>query len=217
VQNPFRSEASAYRFLLTTVGAFAAIVVANELIGAWAALVVFLAVSVAIAAAYMRARSLERPAPTAPVRRGPEDERRILVIANETVGGQTLRDMIREKSEGYREEVLVVVPALNSPVRHWASDEDGARAAAGERLARSLSQLREVGVDARGEIGDSEPLQAIEDWLRIFTPDEIIISTHPEGRSHWLERGVVRGARERFAVPITHVVVDLEAEREEVR
>jgi hypothetical protein len=217
VQNPFRSEASAYRFLLTTVGAFAAIVVANELIGAWAALVVFLAVSVAIAAAYLRARSLERPTPTAPVRRGAEDERRILVIANETVGGQTLRDMIREKSEGYREEVLVVVPALNSPVRHWASDEDGARAAAGERLARSLSQLREVGVDARGEIGDSEPLQAIEDWLRIFTPDEIIISTHPEGRSHWLERGVVRGARERFAVPITHVVVDLEAEREEVR
>ena len=51
----------------------------------------------------------------------------------------------------------------------------------------------------------------------MFGPDEIIISTHPEGRSHWLERGVVDGARLRFSVPITHVVVDLAAEREEVR
>ena len=42
--------------------------------------------------------------------------------------------------------------------------------------------------------------------------DEIIISTHPEGRSNWLERGVVTSARERFAVPLTHVVVDLQAE-----
>jgi hypothetical protein len=72
-------------------------------------------------------------------------------------------------------------------------------------------------VHARGEVGDSDPVQAIEDALRTFGPDEVIISTHPEGRSNWLERGVVTGARERFAVPITHVVVDLEAEREEVR
>ena len=42
----------------------------------------------------------------------------------------------------------------------------------------------------------------------------MIISTHPEGRSNWLERGVVQGARDRFEVPITHVVVDLEAERD---
>ncbi len=40
----------------------------------------------------------------------------------------------------------------------------------------------------------------------------IIVSTHPEGRSNWLERGVVSSVRERFAVPITHVVVDLDAE-----
>ena len=82
--------------------------------------------------------------------------------------------------------------------------------------ARSL-RGGEAGISARGEVGDSEPLQAIEDALRTFGADEIIISTHPEGRSNWLEKGVVAGARERFAVPITHVVVDLEAEREELR
>ena len=38
-----------------------------------------------------------------------------------------------------------------------------------------------------------------------------MISTHPEGRSNWLERNVVGAARERFDVPITHVVVDLDA------
>ena len=65
---------------------------------------------------------------------------------------------------------------------------------------------------ARGEVGDGDPLQAIEDALRTFGADEIVISTHPEGRSNWLERGIVEKARERFAVPITHVVVDLERE-----
>ena len=139
-------------------------------------------------------------------------ERRILVIANETVGGHTLRSTILETSLDVREEVLVVTPALNSPIRHGVSDEDGARAAAQERLDRSLAQLAEAGVQARGEIGDGDPLQAMEDALRTFGADEIIISTHPEGRSNWLERGIVENARERFAVPITHVVVDLDRE-----
>jgi nucleotide-binding universal stress UspA family protein len=215
--NPLRSEAEAYRFLLLTVGYFAAIVVGALAVGAWAGFVVFLALTLAGCVYVVRARRTEPPRQAVPSRRGREDERRILVIANETVGGQRLREEIRQRSEGYDEQVLVVCPALNSPLRHWASDEDDARAQALERLNASLRRLREAGVDAKGEVGDAEPLQAMEDALRLFGADEIIISTHPEGRSHWLERGIVQGARERFAVPITHVVVDLEAEREEVR
>jgi hypothetical protein len=69
--------------------------------------------------------------------------------------------------------------------------------------------MRDAGIEARGQIGDSDPLQAIEDAIRIFAPDELLISTHPEGRSNWLERGVVESTRERFALPVTHVVVDL--------
>jgi hypothetical protein len=217
VQNPFRSEAEAYRFVLLLVGYFAAIVIAKAIGGRWAAFGVFVVLTVGALYWIFRGGKPERPVPWSPGHRGREDERRILVIANETVGGETLREMIREKSEGFDERVLVVVPALNSPLRHWASDEDGARRAAGERLRRSLELLRELGIDARGEVGDSEPLQAMEDYLHMFGADEIIISTHPEGRSNWLERGVVENARERFDVPITHVVVDLEAEREEVR
>jgi hypothetical protein len=155
---------------------------------------------------------VERPRQTAP-RPHAEGERRILVVANETVGGFTLRSLILERSLDVQEQVLVVTPALNSPLKHWTSDEDDARAAAQERLDASLAKLAEAGVQARGEVGDGDPVQAIEDALRTFGADEIIISTHPEGRSNWLERGVVEKARERFAVPIRHVVVDLEAER----
>jgi len=215
--NPLRSEAEAYRFLLLTVGYFAAIAIASLVIGTWAGVVVFLVLTVAAAVYVVRAHRSEPPRQTVPSRRGAEHERRILVIANETVGGERLRDEIRRRSEGYEEQVLVITPALNSPLRHWASDEDGARVQAQERLDTSLDRLRALGIDAKGEIGDGEPLQAMEDALRLFGADEIIISTHPEGRSHWLEKNVVESARERFAVPITHVVVDLEAEREEVR
>jgi hypothetical protein len=211
--NPFRSEAEAYRFLIVTVAYFAAIVVASVLGGTWAGLAVFIVLSVAACGWYL---VRDRPAPPvlqAPTRRGAEDERRILVVANETVAGERLRSTIQQAAGGGRAQVLVVSPALNSPLRHWASDEDGARARAQVRIDASLARLRELGIEARGEVGDSDPLQAIEDALRTFGADEIVISTHPEGRSNWLERGVVSSARQRFAVPITHVVVDLEAEQ----
>jgi nucleotide-binding universal stress UspA family protein len=134
------------------------------------------------------------------------------VVANETVAGEALREAVLEAVAGGRANVLVVCPALNSKLKHWTSDEDKARAAAEERLGRSIEELEKLGIPARGEVGDADPVQAIEDALRTFGPDLIVISTHPPGRSNWLEHGVVASARERFTVPITHVVVDLEAE-----
>jgi hypothetical protein len=214
--NPFRSEAEAYRFLILVVAYFAAIVVASVLGGRWAGLAVFIVLTAAGAAWLLVRERAPAPRQQTPVRRD-DGRRRILVVANETVAGARLREEIRRAVAEGPAEVLVVSPALNSPLRHWASDDDTARALAQERLAASLARLRDSGVEAHGEVGDSDPLQAIEDALRTFGADEIVISTHPEGRSNWLERGVVTGARERFAVPITHVVVDLEAERAATR
>jgi len=217
VRNPLRSEAEAYRFLLGTIVYFGLIVLAAVVGGTWWGVGVF-AVLTALALIWFFQRDSLPPAPkTGPRQESAEDETRILVVANETVGGRKLRELIREKSEGVREEVLVVSPALNSPLRTWTSDEDGARAAAQARLDESLGRLRAAGINARGEVGDGDPLQAIEDALRTFGADEVIVSTHPEGRSNWLERGVVDGARERFTVRITHVVVDLDRESEDVR
>ena len=78
---------------------------------------------------------------------------------------------------------------------------------------RAWRAMRAAGLEAEGEIGDGDPIQAIEDAIRTFRPDELIISTHPAGRSHWLERGVVEKARERFEIELTHVVVDLARRR----
>ena len=132
------------------------------------------------------------------------------MVANETVGGAELLAEVRERARGVA-RVRVVAPALNTPIRHWVSDEDDARAAAQERLDASLAAMRAQGIQADGEIGDGDPIQAIEDAIRTFRPDELILSTHPEGRSNWLERGVVERARERFEIELTHVVVDLGA------
>jgi hypothetical protein len=212
VKNPLRSEAEAFQFLLGAAVYFGLIAIAG-VINAWAGLVVFIVLTAIVVAWWWRSRRVEVPPKSAPRSRSGPDERRILVVANETVGGRELRDRITERSRGQRAEVLVVTPALNTPIRHFTSDVDGAREQARERLEDSLARLRDAGIEARGEVGDGDPLQAIEDALRTFGADEVIISTHPEGRSHWLERGVVTGARDRFEVPITHVVVDLEAER----
>ncbi|HEU6446241.1 MAG TPA: hypothetical protein VFL61_14395 [Gaiellaceae bacterium] len=211
MRNPFRNEADAFRLVLLTIGYFALIVVAAA-INTWLGVAVFVLLTLVAIGAVVHAR--REPPQHAEIRASGPGERRILVIANETVGGEPLRDLIHSRSQGVEERVRVVCPALMSPMRYFASDEDAPRAAAHERLERSLARLRELGITAEGEVGDADPLQAIEDGLRTFGADEVVISTHPEGRSVWLERGVVRAARERFDVPITHVVVDLEAEQE---
>lgn len=147
-------------------------------------------------------------------RGGAPGTRRILVAANETVAGRALLETIMERAHGHDAEILVVCPALNSRFRHWLSDEDGARAAAQARLDASLAVLATFGVRARGTVGDADPVQAIGDALRTFEADEIVISTHPRGRSNWLEKDVVRRARHDYGdLRITHVIVDLEQER----
>jgi len=208
VESPFRSEAAAFRFLLISIGAFALIVVASW-INPWLGLLVFLLLVAGAVWVYLRARAPSLP-PERIERIGPEDERRVLVVANETVGGDELMSVIGELAIAARTRFHVVCPALNSRLKTWTSDEDPARAAAQARLDSTLARLATVGVEARGGVGDVDPLVAVEDAVRLFRPDELVVSTHPEGRSNWLERGVVTALRERYDVPVTHVVVDLE-------
>ena len=217
MKNPFRTEAEAFSFVIVTGVLFAAVAVAGWLGNGWTALAVFLALGLgAWAGIYMKSEPKVRE-PAVWERRPHGGRKRILVVANETVAGRALRDEIRHRARGHQADVLVVAPALNSQLRYWASDEDGARAQAQRRLDASLAALTEDAVEARGEIGDSDPLQAVEDALRTFGADEIIISTHPPGRSNWLEKDVIALARERFDVPIAHVVVDLEQEASAAR
>ena len=212
MRNPIRTEAEAFSFVLVVVGVGVAVALAARFLGGWAALAVFLALALGVLIGiYMKTEPKVRE--PAVWERGQDGRKHILVVANETVGGRALREEIVHRAGGEDAEVLVVCPALNSPLRHWVSDEDRARAEAQRRVDASLASLAEEGITARGEVGDADPLQAIEDALRTFGADEIIISTHPPGRSNWLERNVIAAARDRYGCPITHVVVDLAHER----
>jgi GABA permease len=131
--------------------------------------------------------------------------RRTLVVANETVAADVL---LRLLDDDQGREVLVVAPALNGRLAHWSSDDRRARREAEQRLEVCLASLQAVGLVAKGRVGDADPLLAIEDALRLFPANEILIATHPEGRSNWLARNVVSRARERYAVPVHHLVVD---------
>jgi GABA permease len=206
MKNPVRDEASAFQVVLLTLGG-ALLVVVGAWINTWLGVVVFL---VLVAAALWAIRGGMRQRPQrAHVVHDDGRVRRILVLANETVGGEELLARLGTMAEDVSEDVLIVTPALNSRVRTWTSDEDPARAEAQSRLDASLARLAQAGIRARGEIGDGDPLLALEDALREFPADEIVVSTHPPGRSHWLEQGVVDQARQRYDVPVTHVVVDL--------
>jgi hypothetical protein len=210
VRNPLRTEAEAFSFVLVVAVLFSVVALAGAFWGGGVALAVFIALVVGVGAGfYLRGEPKVRE--PAIWERHPDGRRRILVVANETVAGSALREEIVSRG-GEETDVLVVCPALNSRIRHWTSDEDRAREQAQERLDASLRALSAAGIDARGQVGDDDPLQALEDALRTFGADEIIISTHPPGRSNWLERDLVGHARESYDCPITHVVVDLDQE-----
>lgn len=212
MHNPLRSEADAFRWVVV-IGAGAVAVIGLTLLTRPVFGVVLAAALLGFGAgvAYRGSRgSLPR---SVELTRGGDGKHRLLVIANETVEGEALQEEIRDRCRNRSCEILVVTPALvGSRASHWASDVDEAIELARQRMELSLIAIDRLGLKARGEIGDSDPNVAIEDALRVFPADEILISTHPPHRSRWLEHGVVEWARDEIDLPITHVVVDLSAE-----
>jgi hypothetical protein len=213
MHNPLRSERDVFRaVVIIAIGAGAVIAVTLLTRPAVGAALLAAEVGLGIGLLWRGAQGSMRQQAEVAHRQDPTY--RVLVLANETVGGRALLAEIENRSKGRSSEILVVVPALTSSrMEHWASDVDGALQEARERLGESLRGMEEAGIRARGEVGDHhEPNASLEDALRAFPADEVIISTHPPERSRWLERGVVARAREEVPLPITHVVVDLEAE-----
>jgi hypothetical protein len=142
------------------------------------------------------------------------ERRRILVVANETVGGYALIDAVRQRADQDSIVVRVICPQ-NQPKKGLVLYEDSVSEAAQNRLETTLAELQRAGVQASGEVTDPDPYVAIEDELAATPADEIIISTHPETRSGWLRRDLIERVREDFELPVQHVVVDLDADRDE--
>ena len=132
---------------------------------------------------------------------------KVLALVSEPVSGEALEQaMGTDEAQGA--EVLVVAPALNSRTRFVLSDPDAAIGRAEEVQEETVERMTEEGVDAAGDTGESDPLQAIEDALQTFEADEIVLFTHPEGDRNWLEEGLVDEAKERFETPVRHVLIE---------
>jgi GABA permease len=213
MHNPLRNEADVFR-LVVVIGTAAALVVALSLITrpVWGVLLAALLIGIGISFAWRTTRGSEpRSVESTSVA---DDTRRILVVANQTAAGRELLEEIGNRCRGRKCEVMLVSPALvGSRAERWASDIDEGLDLARVRMDRSVTALRGIGVEVRAEVGDPDPNMAIEDALRAFPADEIVISTLPPEQSRWLEHEVVERTRREVELPMTHVIVDLDAER----
>jgi hypothetical protein len=101
------------------------------------------------------------------------------------------------------EELLVITPTLPGRFEWLASATDRAREQADERLQSVLGQLEEIGTGAEGEVGSDDPLEAIADAVRAFSPDHLLIALRAREKGGWQERGLLEQIQGRFALPMT--------------
>lgn len=139
----------------------------------------------------------------------------VLVVANETLGGKRLIDAVRRRADAGEADFHVIAPQ-NRPRSGYVIYDESVRDAAQHRVDVTIAQLREAGVHAEGEVMDPDPFSAVSDAVREYGIDEIIISTHPETRSGWMRRDLIERVEHDTGLPVEHIVVDLDADREEI-
>lgn len=138
----------------------------------------------------------------------------VLVVANDTHGGRSLIDAIKARA-ALGEAHFVVIAPQNKPQSGLVIYDEAVRDAARHRVETTLSALRDLGIEARGDVMDPDPFNATLDAVREYGIDEIIVSTHPETRSGWLRRDLIERVEQATGLPVQHVVVDLDADRAE--
>jgi hypothetical protein len=209
---PFGSEAGAFRFTLAAAVVIGASVLIGWLAAPVAGLVLFAAATVLAALSRLCLALRDRPASLRRAmseadRAGRHGGHHVLVVANEALAGAELSGLILQHGRQHV-EVDVLAPVLASPLHYAVSDIDRELAEARTRLERSLAWADEHKIVARGEVGDPNPTTALEDELRTFGADEVIVVTHRRDRETWQERGELARLRRELEVPITHVVVE---------
>jgi hypothetical protein len=130
--------------------------------------------------------------------------RRLLLVAIEPIDQPDAIESIRAAARaraGEDAEVLVLAPAFNTPLSHWASDVGRSRLDAQRKLVLTVGALAAAEVEARGAVGDPDPLQAVEDTLRQFAADEVIVGL-PEGEGVGDARTLVAELRRRLDLPV---------------
>lgn len=213
MRNPIRSETDAFHLALGGAGLTAASLTLGAVLHPVAGGALFAG---GLIGAFVWEISSKDPDRRRPLREaaaqgrraGASTRRRVLVVANRTLQAEDLAAILRRRAKRGA-ELRVVAPILVSRVRYIASDVDRELQAAHERLAAVLAWAHDAGFEASGKVGDPNvALGAIEDELRMFAADEVVISTYPPGKSNWLETGVVERLREELDIPVTHVTAD---------
>lgn len=138
----------------------------------------------------------------------------VLVVANDTHGGRSLIEAIKARAAKGDASFVVIAPQ-NKPQSGMVIYDEAVRDAARHRVETTLSALRDLGIEARGDVMDPDPFNATLDAVREYGIDEIIVSTHPETRSGWLRRDLIERVQDATGLPVQHVVVDLDADRAE--
>lgn len=133
--------------------------------------------------------------------------KRILAVVSEPVSGEALKSAVGDTA-AEQAEVFVIAPALDKSWRFWLSDPDQAIERANEVQEETVERMDEEGIDAAGETGESDPLLAIQDALATYDADEIVLFTHPDSKTSFLEDGIVQQAEERFSQPVRHILVE---------
>jgi hypothetical protein len=128
--------------------------------------------------------------------------RSYLVVGNQTLDSPELAEAIRERVAQEPSTFHLVVPATPVSGGRMTWDEDEARAAAQERMTATLNRLHAIGLDATGEVGCDDPVQATRDGLRGREVDEVILSTLPPGISRWLGQDIPSKLKGSIDVPV---------------
>jgi hypothetical protein len=134
----------------------------------------------------------------------------ILVVANETLGGRRLRDVLTQKARTNPSLLVRLVIPQSRPRRGSVIYLESVRDVAQVRLDLALAVLRDDGFEVTGEIGDSDPFNATMDAIGDRKPDEIIISTLPLVASGWMRRDLVERVAEAAGIPVQHVISELD-------
>lgn len=133
---------------------------------------------------------------------------KVLVLTSEPITADQLRDALGNDGETADAEVMVVAPALAaSAMKFWMSDADDAIARAEQVRRESVERLGEAGVSATGDTGEADPYTAIEDALKTFEADRIVLFTHRAEDRRYREDLDDREIAERFGLPVDHATV----------
>jgi hypothetical protein len=136
----------------------------------------------------------------------------VLVVANETIGGQPLIEAVLKRARDQDEVRFVLCVPQTQPRAGYVVYDDTVFDAAQIRVDLAVGFVRSEGMEAVGEVGDPDPYAATMDAVHEYEPDEIIISTLPESRSGWLRRDLVDRIRQASGLPVEHVIADLESD-----